>query len=377
MTGYPAWWSQTENELLNETLDSVDGKWDKREGGFMYDALSAYTKLRAASREELKTTLSMHFAMEATGEMLDKVVATRSPLTRFQAKYAYGIVKVKGNPHTKLPADTRYMSIVYNDGQEPIEFSQLEDITIGNEGVAYVTVRCLQIGEAGNIPANSIEIASPIIGVASVINEQDFDNGAEREDDETFRDRYFRWLREMGSSGNVADYIKWSLEVQDVGSVVVTPLWNGRGTVKLSLVDKEFQPANRTIIDAAIHYICPVSGEGHGKAPIGATVTIAPAETVEVNIVANVLLKDGANLMDIRQTFQENAMNYFLELNQAGWTPTVSPEVYILNYLKIGALLVETDGIRSVNQLLMNGSTSNIEAHPGQVFVLKEVVLAG
>ena len=87
--------------------------------------------------------------------------------------------------------------------------------------------------------------------------------------DEELRKRYFETINEKSFSGNVADYKKKTKEINGVGAVKVIPIWNGPGTVKLTILDSDYNKASEQLINNVQEIICPnMDDSGVGLAPI-------------------------------------------------------------------------------------------------------------
>lgn len=87
--------------------------------------------------------------------------------------------------------------------------------------------------------------------------------------DEELRERYFETINEKTFSGNIADYKKKTKEIAGVGAVKVVPAWNGGGTVKLMILDSNYNKASNELISRVQETICPnENSNGIGLAPI-------------------------------------------------------------------------------------------------------------
>ena len=75
--------------------------------------------------------------------------------------------------------------------------------------------------------------------------------------------------------GNVADYKERVNAMNGVGGVKVYPVWNGGGTVKLVIINSEFNVPSAELVGQVQTAVDPVqnSGRGVGIAPIGHVVT--------------------------------------------------------------------------------------------------------
>ena len=73
--------------------------------------------------------------------------------------------------------------------------------------------------------------------------------------------------------------------IAGVGSTKVTPLWDGGGTVKLTILNSEFSKASSILIETIQEEIDPTKdGQGLGIAPIGHIVDVDTAEEITVDI---------------------------------------------------------------------------------------------
>lgn len=76
-------------------------------------------------------------------------------------------------------------------------------------------------------------------------------------------------INEKAFSGNIADYKKKTKEINGVGAVKVIPVWNGGGTVKLTILDSDYNKASTQLIEKVQEEICPnMNSNGLGLAPI-------------------------------------------------------------------------------------------------------------
>ncbi|OUB89740.1 baseplate J/gp47 family protein [Bacillus wiedmannii] len=374
----PTWWSESEDDIMKRMLSKIDKKWDKRQGGFIYDVLKPFAIERKVGREEFMKWHQSNFAQYATGFELDIVVADKTPLTRYPARKARGPVIVEGNEGTKLIKGATYISIRYELNNKIVEYKQLEEAVIGADGTAKVEVECVTPGIIGNTAIGTIDLGESIFGVASVRNPEKITGGEEAESDEDLRSRYFAYLRESSNSGNIGDYIRWSLSVKSVGGVLVFPIANGKGTVKIMLCDYSFAPAPPELTQQVQQVLNPTMEMGDGKAPVGASVSVVPAIPVKINITVKV--SPGGNTEENKQNLIKEANEYLKECNKAYWRDDASrqsilKESYVVNYLKLGAVVVDVFKPLRVNEMVINGLQKDVVLTSGQIAVIGEVII--
>lgn len=376
-TSYPTWWNETEQEIFKRTLSQVDKRWDKREGGFIYDVLKPLSIVRSEQREEFKKWYHTRFAQYATGNDLDAVVESRTPLIRYPAKKAKGKVTVLGNEGTKLAKGSVYVAVRYDLDNKIIEYTQLADAIIGPNGNTIVEIEAVLPGLIGNTSENTIELIEAVFGVSNVTNVEKITGGEEKESDDDLRSRYFTWLRESSNSGNIGDYIRWSLSIPDVGGVLVFPVAKGKGTVQLSVCNTSFTPASPELVKRVQDYIAPSNEMGEGQAPIGASVSVVAAVPVKVNLAVYVSSKQEAEAL--KQQLIEGINEYFKFTNRLYWREnarkqSILKEPYQISYLKVGSVAVDVMQLIRVNRLLMNGEQKDVTIQSGQIAVLGDVI---
>lgn len=221
--------SETQAEITSRMLSNIDDTYDKSEGQFIFDVLSAVARELSASYETLNTILDQGFAETATAKNLDKKVEEYG-LERKKAKAADGYVKVTGS-------DRAYIVQGEMVASDELNYIFQENSQIVN-GEAVVMVLCEQTGSCGNVAAGAIKyFPKTLQGLSGVTNEEAFTNGYDEESDEDLRQRYYVKVRTPATSGNIYHYKNWAMSVVGVGACKVVPLWNGNGTVKVIILN--------------------------------------------------------------------------------------------------------------------------------------------
>ena len=237
-------------------------------------------------------------------------------------------------------------------------------------GAINVNAKCLKEGTIGNVLSNTITILiTPINGVESITNEEAFRGGTDIEDEEHYRERVLEEYKNEATSGNEEHYKKWAKEVQGVGNAYVKSEWNGPGTVKVLILDKNNKTANKELIDKVQNYIAPIVSKGQnrgGKAPLGAIVTVDTPTTLTVNIKARFTIKKGFSLEVVLNSLKAKISNYLATITIGG---TI---IYNAIQTIIGSFILTGEGIEDFVSLTVNEGTSNIKL-TDQVAVIGEV----
>ncbi|SKA99313.1 Uncharacterized phage protein gp47/JayE [Caloramator quimbayensis] len=340
----------TDDVLKERMLEQTSTYND--EGGFIYDAIAPVATELANMYAELDNVLKNVFAQTSSGEWLEKRAAEFGIYRKTGTK-ATGQVKFVGNNGTIIPAGALVQT------ESGLQFQTKAEVTISNEQ-AIVDIEAIDVGSQYNVPANTItELPVQIVGVISVINEQATASGTNEEDDASLLNRLLIKVQTPATSGNANHYKLWALEVAGVGDVKVFPLWNGAGTVKVVIIDSNKQPASQDIVDNVVAHI-------EENRPIGATVTVASAQALNIDISATIVRDTNYTLEQVIANVSSKITNHLKSI--------VFKQSYA-SYAQIGSLILDSEGVLDYSNLTVNGGTSNITIGDEQVAVLGEVVL--
>ena len=331
----------TYEEILQRMLDKVPTEIDKREGSVIYDALAPAAIELQLMYLELKNLLLQAFGETASKEYLIKIAQERG-------------VDIFPSTRTLLKA-------VFNDElQNPIEIAEgsrfsieeLNYIVVEKLSNGMYLVECETAGEEGNVlvPVDLIPI-DYVPNLASAKAVEIIRLGQNEESTEHLRERYFAKVREPATSGNVAHYKLWTMEVPGVGGVKVFPLHAGAGTVKLIIVDSKMQAATPELIRAVQEHIEEVR-------PIGATVTVESATKKEIAVSVKVKTIKGSDLQTIKSRFSEALKSYF---------KAISFNDNYISIAKIGSILLSTSDVLDHIDLKLNSQTGNVELSPQEI----------
>jgi uncharacterized phage protein gp47/JayE len=155
------------------------------------------------------------FIDTATGEYLDRLGTTLGVARRAKTK-AQLILRFEGEVGSQIPKGTLLTS------PSGITYSTLESCTLSSEKYGYFAVEAQEAGSQGNPIVNSkLTLATAIAGVTkevTVISEK-LSVGFDEEEDEIFRMRLLKTLRNPGQGGSHQDYVIWAQSIPGVGNV--------------------------------------------------------------------------------------------------------------------------------------------------------------
>src|SRR5690606_1012444 len=137
----------------------------------------------------------------------------------------------------------------------------------------------------------------------------------------------------------------------------VVPVWNGPGTVKVLITDRNGQPANQELIDAVQAHIAPDGNLGGGKAPIGAHVTVDAPEVFVINIAFSLFLKDGYDPEIVVENIKARLRDFLagFELN------TGDRPLERITVTRVGHEILSVDGAVDYTSLTLNGNDDYVE----------------
>lgn len=347
----PAWLDGQDAETIHQRMmNNLPDDIDDTEGGFPWDFTkpTALEKAELLEFEMMEAVKLMHY-MFAYGIYLD-YHAKGYGLTRRSAVPAAGELSIVGSPGTIIPAGFMF-AVPANGDQAAIIFETEEETKIGLDGNATVEVQAQEAGTIGNVAAGTIVImVQPIAGINSITNNAKTTGGAAEESDDELRERIREYCEsaDVSFAGSDADYKRWAKEVDEVGDVVVIPEWNGAGTVKIIVLDRNGQPANSTIIEGVVNHIISPNNRDKRLAPIGATVTVTAPTTKPINVACNLTLDTGADYTTVVNDIKKNLDAYF----KSG--------IEEIKRNKVGSIIMATDGVSDYGTLTLNGGTANI-----------------
>lgn len=353
------------NSILSRLKSSLTNLASKIEGSFAMDNIQAVSKEFAKYYSYLEYLSNRSFLDTATGEFLDRK-ALDYGVDRKLAEPAIGVVTFSGITGTTIPFGFLVAS-------SSATFRVTVSGEINADGFVDLPVECLVPGIIGNVSGGSVTtIVESKPGLVSVINASSFASGIEQELDDDFRGRIYARIRQPSASGNKYDYVNWALECAGVSKARCFPLWNGAGTVKVSVLGPGGSIADQALVDEVKDYIDPTTtqGQGDGKAPIGAIVTITTASTVNISVSANITYEAYMNTPTTKAAIKSNISDHLKSIAYDGVTSAVS-------YAQIGYIILSTTGVSDYNALTINLGTSNVAIGSEQIPSLQEVKLDG
>jgi uncharacterized phage protein gp47/JayE len=250
------------NADANAGLSPQDAAYlDTTPGGFWYDLTQAPALEIARLWDALNEMAASCFVAYAWGVYLDEHGVTIG-VDRKGAVTATGYIEFTGDVGTVVPAGVQVATEQVDPNVDPVTFQTTVGNVIPTGGVLALPVEAMTLGSAGNVAAGSVTVLlSPIDGVAAITNIDPITGGADVETDELYRNRLILAFTGAHGAGTVADYVEWALAFPGIGYVMVEPLWNGAGTVRVIVTDQQNNTVSQQVVDALQGLLDPFAVE--------------------------------------------------------------------------------------------------------------------
>ena len=340
------------DNILRRMLAEIPDNMDKRPSSPIWNGLAPVASELANEYIEIQIYKDQTYLLTAIGSNLDTIGENYS-IPRKKATYAERIIQLTDTNDnlTNVPIGSRFS---VPDSDSSITYIITRYLETGK-----AVVQCEQSGVIGNeytgelLPLFSIDTLKEVIILSTLTPAQD------EEDDDTYRARILDILNTKGFAGNIRAYKDYIDEISGASEPKVFPVWNGGGTVKLSILDSEynaitpeFQAEIKELIDPEQY-----TGQGVGMAPIGHKVTIDTPTELKINITADVELESGITVGNIQKQVEDNIEEYLLSVRKE-WADRDTIYVYIAQII---VSILRVSGISNVSNALINSSNTDVE----------------
>ncbi len=339
----PPFGDQTEEAVRERMFSNMDSGLDQAQGSMAHNLIAPLAIELNKLWVALDQVVEFGFAQTTYGQFLD-ARAEEHGVTRKAATKATGTVTFTGTNGTEVAAGTQVSNTVLaGSPDEPVVF-ETDALGTVSGGVADIAVTAIEAGTAGNLPANSIDRMVTVVGlITAVDNAAEITGGTDEETDDELRVRLLAAIAARVGAGTQDDYVIWASEVEGVGKVTAEPLWAGAGTVRVMILDTDFQPASaglQTLVDDHIQTL----------RPIGADVTIDTPTLDTHAISATLVMEAGFTVGGVDTAVQAAIQEYYDGLD-------TGDDVI---YLEVGAAIITTLGVADYSVLLIDAGAVNV-----------------
>lgn len=351
--------------ILTEALSKVPDNVDKREGSIIRDALSPCCYEAAKHILYLADIIEQTYIETANGLWLDGRVI-EGGITRDPATYAkkLGVFKTQLDEPCQISIGQSFSTVgdtILNYTAVQVYANEDGDVVPGS----YV-MQCNTVGSVGNSYIGRIVPNDYIEKLASAEITTLLYPGEEEESDDSLRERFLANLMKTAFGGNIAQYRQWAKKIPGIGGVQVYPVWAGGGTVKLSIIDTDYNSCSSEFCQTILEKFDPENsggetGLGLGIAPIGHKVTVSTPLPRTINVSGKITLLPGYKLETLLPQIKLALEEYLLSLRQA-WENSDDENNYsVIVYLgRINFAILNVKGVSSAYELQLNGTDTDI-----------------
>lgn len=355
----------TYDYILTEALSKVPDNVDKREGSIIRDALSPCCYEAAKHILYLADIIEQTYIETANGLWLDGRVI-EGGITRDPATYAkkLGVFKTQLDEPCQISIGQSFSTVgdtILNYTAVQVYANEDGDVVPGS----YI-MQCNTVGSVGNSYIGRIVPNDYIEKLASAEITTLLYPGEEEESDDSLRERFLANLVKTAFGGNIAQYRQWAKEIPGIGGVQVYPVWAGGGTVKLSIIDTDYNSCSSEFCQTILEKFDPENsggetGLGLGIAPIGHKVTVSTPLPRTINVSGKITLLPGYKLETLLPQIKLALEEYLLSLRQA-WENSDDENNYsVIVYLgRINFAILNVKGVSSAYELQLNGTDTDI-----------------
>lgn len=339
----------TYESILQRMLDRIPDDMDKREGSVIFDALAPAALELQLMYLELDSILNDSFGDTASREFLIRRAAERGLVPK-PATFAQ--LKAIASPaDVNIPEGSRFT------------LGELHYKLVSKLDNGEYAVQCEEAGAVGNSSFGDLIPIEYIKGLENLRLAGLLIPGEDEEETEAFRQRYFASFDKKAFGGNVRDYIEKTSSVAGVGAVKITPVWNGGGTVLVTILDSEYNAASEALISSVKNVLDPEDGTGRGIVPIGHTVTVRTAESVPINVTADIMFTDGRSFDTLKSEIIKAIGNYFLEIRR-NWA---NADESVVRVSQVETRILNIPGVLDIRNTLLNSSSENLTLSAYQI----------
>lgn len=341
--------NKTYEELLQEKLNLVDDKFDKRNSGVLYNAIAPNAAETRAMLVFLQWVMDNVFGDTAEREYLERIALCTKGLVPDTATKA--ICRLETDVQVDIGTRFTVDSIIYTVTEE-----------LPEETYYCYKAECSSEGIEGNQHCGTAIPVEYIQGLTHAELTEILIPGEEEEDTETFRERWLSSFNNIAFGGNKADYKAKVNALDGVGDCKVYRAENSAGyqqggNVRIVVINSNFSVPSDTLLKEIQQEIDPTQdGEGTGIAPIGHIVNIEGVKGIEIYITAVITCDTGYSFEDVKSNIETKIKEYLISLSQT-WADT---ENLVVRRSQIESAILSVTYVLDVTNTALNGSAENI-----------------
>ena len=340
------------DNIVKRILSNIPDSMDKRTGSIIFDAIAPCSAELANMYIEIQIFKDQTYVKTAKGQNLDKIGEQYS-IPRLVATKSQRIAEfIDSNDNlVNIPVGNRFSVPSSN---ATITYKIIQQTTTG-----HAIIECEQYGTIGNEYSGALLplFTSNNLKSATIIGTQQPARNDETDDEYSIR--IINKLNYKSFGGNIRQYKDYVESISGTSEPKVFPVWNGGGTVKLSILDSQYNAISNEFIAEIKELIDPeeYTGQGVGLAPIGHVVTVVTPTEYVINITGDIVLEDGVTIGSVQSNIEENIENYLYGLRK-NWVDDNTTYIYIN---RIISAILDVEGVINVDNVEINDSSDNVE----------------
>lgn len=353
---------QTYEEILDRCLGNARDDIDKTEGGILFTAIAPACLEFAIHYTEMDGIVREGYADTCDREHL---------ILRCKER---GIIPDPATPAVLMGEFNVDIGVGQRFSLDELNYISKKYIGRGQDeegtGVYQYQMECETVGTEGNKHFGDLTAIEYIPNLEVARLTEVLIPAEDEEETEALRDRYFSSFETAPFGGNKKDYKEKTNKLNGVGDTKVIPTWDGGGTVKLIIIDSNFNKASDTLVNEVQEAMDPLSdrGNGSGIAPVGHTVTVVTAKEIPITVSATIIYKEGFSWSRVSEAVQEAIEEYLLEMRK-DWANQSFLSVRIT---QVEARLLKIEGIIDISDTKINGVADNFTLNSDEIPVLSE-----
>jgi len=370
---------RTYETLLEECLAAAPSGIDTRQGSIFYDACAAKCLKIAELYVDLGLMAQRCRIDTAMGDDLDNVGRDHGVLRNEATPLRCRAVFTGTTPNVGERFFVDGVFFVLKDDLDKLYPDNEELLAGGNLYIeAEIPGKAANVVEEGDrlVPYQNISgLTSALVGEIIV-------EGADRETDESYRERLRNKVSGPSENGNRHHYKTWCENIPGVGKARIFPLTkivdgaivsNVPNWVTGVLLTNDGTPALPATVNLVQEYIDPnMEGLGEGVANLGAHFMAVAASPFYMTIaITDAELAEDYTLEDAKTEIKEILSEYFKELALSD----VEDNIITIRIKQVEALIAASNTILDYSALTINDMSKNIEIPSNYVAIVEDVTI--
>lgn len=353
--------NKTFEDLEQSKLNSIDAKFDKREGSVIYDATAPNSVETAQVYIYMDWMLQQMFGETADREYLIKIAKDTRGISPKEATYAV----LKGVFDVPIPIGNRFS----------IDGIFYQVIRLMDEETHTYQLQCEMPGAEGNRHFGRLTPVGYVAGLTLAELTEVLIVGEEEEETEKLRQRWRDSFQSLSFAGNKAAYKENITAIQGIGGCKIYRGTNEEGTekgghVRCVILSGSYGVPSDTLVESVQQMIDPKQDqEGDGLAPLWHIAHILPVVGTTIDIGANITYQTGYAFEDIKSSLESAVDEYFLELNKAWETSSQ----LVVRIARIESAILNVKGVMDINNTKLNNLDTNITLHTDAIAIRGEI----